>query len=115
MYNSIDIDFTVLLTHIGFEEDKKLASLLDKSLGVDIIIGGHSHTLLEEPCIVNDILIVQAGTGTNQIGRFDIVVDTDNNCIDSYEWQIVPIDNDHCSVGRRNRTVLTSGISTPSL
>ena len=45
MYNSIDIDFTVLLTHIGFEEDKKLASLLDKSLGVDIIIGGHSHTL----------------------------------------------------------------------
>ena len=84
MYNSIDIDFTVLLTHIGFEEDKKLASLLDKSLGVDIIIGGHSHTLLEEPCIVNDILIVQAGTGTNQIGRFDIVVDTDNNCIDSY-------------------------------
>ena len=77
MYNSIDIDFTVLLTHIGFEEDKKLASLLDKSLGVDIIIGGHSHTLLEEPCIVNDILIVQAGTGTNQIGRFDIVVDTD--------------------------------------
>ena len=101
MYNSIDIDFTVLLTHIGFEEDKKLASLLDKSLGVDIIIGGHSHTLLEEPCIVNDILIVQAGTGTNQIGRFDIVVDTDNNCIDSYEWQIVPIDNDHCSVDRR--------------
>ena len=31
----------------------------------------------------------------------DIVVDTDNNCIDSYEWQIVPIDNDHCSVDRR--------------
>ena len=62
-YNSIDIDFTVLLTHIGFEEDKKLAALLDPSLGVDIIIGGHSHTLLEEPCIVNDILIVQAGTG----------------------------------------------------
>ena len=81
MYNSIDIDFTVLLTHIGFEEDKKLASLLDKSLGVDIIIGGHSHTLLEEPCIVNDILIVQAGTGTNQIGRFDIVVDTDNKTV----------------------------------
>ena len=24
-YNAIDIDFTVLLTHIGFEEDKKLA------------------------------------------------------------------------------------------
>ena len=40
MYNSIDIDFTVLLTHIGFEEDKKLASLLEVSilLLVDILI-----------------------------------------------------------------------------
>ena len=28
-YNAIDIDFTVLLTHIGFEEDKKLAAMLD--------------------------------------------------------------------------------------
>ena len=97
-YNSIDIDFTVLLTHIGFEEDKKLASLLDESLGVDVIIGGHSHTIIEEPCIVNNILIVQAGTGTNQIGRFDIVVDTDNNCVESYKWQLIPINNHNCPV-----------------
>ncbi len=32
-YNGIDIDFTVLLTHIGFEEDKKLAALLDPAWG----------------------------------------------------------------------------------
>ena len=32
-YNAIDIDFTVLLTHIGFEEDKKLAAMLDPGLG----------------------------------------------------------------------------------
>lgn len=43
-YNGIDIDFTVLLTHIGFEEDKKLAAILDPDWGVDVIIGGHSHT-----------------------------------------------------------------------
>ena len=59
-YNAIDIDFTVLLTHIGFEEDKKLAALLDPAWGVDVIIGGHSHTFLEEPVLVNDIYIVQA-------------------------------------------------------
>ena len=63
-YNAIDIDFTVLLTHIGFEEDKKLAAMLDPDWGVDVIIGGHSHTKLEEPFKVNDIYIVQAGTGT---------------------------------------------------
>jgi 5'-nucleotidase len=95
-YNATDIDFTVLLTHIGFEEDKKLASLLDPSWGVDVIIGGHSHTFLTEPAVVNNIPIVQAGTGTDQIGRFDIMVDTDNNCIDSFTWKPIPINSDTC-------------------
>lgn len=95
-YNAIDIDFTVLLTHIGFEEDKKLAAQLDPAWGVDVIIGGHSHTFLTEPAKVNDILIVQAGTGTDQIGRFDITVDTDHNCVHDYTWRTIPIDDTHC-------------------
>lgn len=95
-YNSVDVDLTVLLTHIGFEEDKQLASILDPAWGVDVIIGGHSHTLPEEPAKVNDILIVQAGTGTDQIGRFDIIIDTDKNCIDSYEWKTIEITPDNC-------------------
>lgn len=33
-YNAIDIDFTVLLTHIGFEEDKRLAAILDPAWGL---------------------------------------------------------------------------------
>lgn len=91
-----DIDFTVLLTHIGFEEDKKLAELLDPNWGIDLIIGGHSHTFLEKPAVVNGIPIVQAATGTDQVGRFDIMVDTDRNCIDSYTWNLISIDDDHC-------------------
>ncbi|MBO4325652.1 MAG: bifunctional metallophosphatase/5'-nucleotidase [Clostridia bacterium] len=97
-HNSLDIDFTVLLTHIGFEEDKKLAALLDPAWGVDVIIGGHSHTFLKEAEKVNDILIVQAGTGTDQIGRFDIIIDTEKNCVAEYKWQSVPIDAEHCPV-----------------
>lgn len=95
-YRTEDIDFTVLLTHIGFDKDKMLAEALDPNWGVDIIIGGHSHTLLKEPCIVKGIPIVQAASGTSQIGRFDIMVDTDNNCIDSYTWNLIPIDDDYC-------------------
>ncbi len=95
-YHSVDIDLTVLLTHIGFEEDKKLAQQLDPAWGVDIIIGGHSHTFLNEPAMVNNILIVQAGTGTDQIGRFDLLIDTDNNCVHNYHWQSIPIDDSHC-------------------
>ena len=95
-YRTEDIDCTVLLTHIGFENDKKLAALLDPSLGVDIIIGGHSHTWLAAPCVVNGIPIVQAAVGTDQIGRFDIVIDTDRNRIDSFTWQLIPITPENC-------------------
>jgi len=95
-YNAIDIDYTVLLTHIGFEEDKRLAALLDPAWGVDVIIGGHSHTFIEEPAIVNDILIVQAGVGTDQIGRFDIEIDTQTNSTHKWKWQCIPITDKTC-------------------
>lgn len=95
-YNATDIDLTVLLTHIGFEEDQRLAAALDPSWGVDIIIGGHSHTLPPEPVVVNNVVIVQAGTGTDQIGRFDILVDTYRNKIKEYTWRTVPISSQTC-------------------
>lgn len=95
-YHSLDIDCTVLLTHIGFEEDKQLAARLDPSLGVDMIIGGHSHTFLEKPEKVNGILIAQAGTGTDQIGRFDLEIDTDTNSVHSFQWTSIPISDEHC-------------------
>ena len=95
-YRSLDIDCTVLLTHIGFEEDKMLAAQLEPSLGVDIIIGGHSHTYLEKPVEVNGILLAQAGTGTDQIGRFDLEIDTASNCIRSFAWKSIPITEEQC-------------------
>ena len=107
-YNAMDIDLTVLLTHIGFEEDKKLAAALDPDWGVDVIIGGHSHTFLDEPAVVNGIPIVQAGTGTDQIGRFDMVIDTDNNCIASYKWQAVPINEENCPKDERMEELIGS-------
>lgn len=95
-HKDTDIDFTILLTHIGHEQDIELAKKLDPSWGVDVIIGGHSHTLLEEPVNVNNILIVQAGVGTNQIGHFEIDIDTDKNAVDQYSWKTVAIDAEHC-------------------
>jgi 5'-nucleotidase len=92
-YKNDDIDLTILLTHIGFESDVQLANLLKSEWGVDIIIGGHSHTIMEQPAQENNILIAQAGVGTDQIGRFDIVVDDDTNSIIEYKWQLIPIDD----------------------
>ncbi|MDD3520049.1 MAG: bifunctional UDP-sugar hydrolase/5'-nucleotidase [Actinomycetota bacterium] len=92
-YKNDDIDLTIVLTHIGFESDIELAKLLKPEWGVDIIIGGHSHTILEKPEEVNGIYIAQAGVGTDQIGRFDILVDDDTNSIVDMKWQLVPIDD----------------------
>ena len=90
-YRNNDIDLTVLLTHIGFDSDRELARMLDPAWGVDLIIGGHSHTVLEKPACENNILIAQAGVGTNQIGRFDITVDDDTNSIVEWQWKLVPV------------------------
>lgn len=90
-YKNDDIDLTILLTHIGYDSDLELAKLLKPEWGVDMIIGGHSHTVLAEPTKVNNILVTQVGVGSNQIGRYDIEVDDDTNSIVSYKWQLIPI------------------------
>ena len=93
-YRTADIDLTVVLSHIGIEEDKALAQNLDPAWGVDMIIGGHSHTFMEQPVEENGIIIAHAGTGVDALGRFEIMIDTDKNCIASYEWKFVPINNE---------------------
>ena len=106
-YKTTSVDYTVLLTHIGFEEDKKLAEILNPDWGIDLIIGGHSHTLLNEPCVVNDIPIVQVGTGTDQIGRFDLEFD-DEKKLSSFKWECVPIDEDTCKEDRVMNELLST-------
>ncbi len=94
-YKTTKIDYTVVLTHIGIEKDKELAALLDENWRVDLIVGGHSHTFMDEPVVVNGVPIVQAGTGTDQIGRLDLEFDADKRVV-SRRWQSVPIDATHC-------------------
>ena len=92
-YKGDDIDLTILLTHIGMESDRELARLLRPEWGVDIIIGGHSHTFITEPVMENGVIIVTAGEGTNQIGRLDVVIDDDTNSIVEHHWRLVRIDD----------------------
>ena len=92
-YKHDDIDLTVAVTHIGFESDVELAKMLNPDWGVDMILGGHSHTILDQPAVVNNILIAQAGVGTDQVGRFDIVVEDATNAIIDWKWELVPINN----------------------
>lgn len=52
------------LSHLGFESDVELA---EKMGTFDVIIGGHTHTLVSNPREFNNVLIVQSGSGLNYV------------------------------------------------
>lgn len=52
------------LSHLGFETDVEVA---EKMGTFDVIIGGHTHTLVSNPREYNDVLIVQSGSGLKYV------------------------------------------------
>lgn len=106
-YKTTDIDYTVLLTHIGFENDRELAGLLRPEWGVDLIIGGHTHTLLYKPEYVNGVPIVQAGSGTGQMGRIDLTFSCDDKPeLVKFDYQMVSVTANTCPENRLIRKAL---------
>lgn len=59
-------DIVIALTHIGIKSDERLAESVK---GIDLIIGGHTHVVLEEPKWVNGTPIVQAGSHGRYVGE----------------------------------------------
>ncbi|MCE8471267.1 metallophosphoesterase, partial [Rhodovulum sulfidophilum] len=75
------IDKIVLLSHSGHETDKRIAA---ETTGIDVIVGGHSHTLLSNtdaaaagpyPTMLGRTAIVQAYAYGRYLGRVDLVFD----------------------------------------
>jgi 2',3'-cyclic-nucleotide 2'-phosphodiesterase (5'-nucleotidase family) len=62
----------VLLTHLGLDRDKKLAAAVP---GIDVIVGGHSHTVVTDPVVVGRTIIVQAGYYGLYLGVLELAVD----------------------------------------
>ena len=69
-------DVLVMLNHMGFEEDVKLAMQMPAN-SVDLIIGGHSHTKVEKDQIHNDIMITQAERRLNYATLIKLTVSPD--------------------------------------
>ncbi|WP_162920199.1 bifunctional metallophosphatase/5'-nucleotidase [Paenisporosarcina cavernae] len=58
------------LSHLGFEEDRRIAKEL---VGfVDIVVGGHSHTVVETPVMQDGVYIAQAGSLGNYVGELQV-------------------------------------------
>lgn len=64
-------DIQILLSHCGLDVDKELAAAFP---GLEAIVGGHSHSFVEEPVQVGPVVIVQAGCYGRSIGRLDLEI-----------------------------------------
>ena len=82
-------DVVVLLSHNGFDVDRKLAANVP---GIDVILTGHTHDALPEPVIVGNTLVI--GTGSN--GKFVSRVDLDvrDGGVKGYRYKLIPIFSD---------------------
>lgn len=87
-----DVDFLIALTHIGVDKDVKLVS---KSRSIDLVVGGHSHTRLEAPRMVQNlrgesIPVVQAGAHGIAVGSIivDIQGDSEYKLIDARLYDV---------------------------
>jgi len=93
------VDIVIALSHGGVEkgDDGRFTTGEDVRLpesvpGIDVVIGGHSHTELEAPIIVNDHTpVVQTGREGRNLGELVVTLDGGKLTVESY--QLHPIDD----------------------
>jgi len=68
-----NVDLVVLISHLGFPQEMKLAREVD---GVDVLLSGHTHNRIYEPALVNDTIVIQSGCHGSFLGRLDLEVES---------------------------------------
>ena len=82
-------DLVVVLSHNGFDVDKKMASIVT---GIDIILSGHTHDALPEPVLVNNTVIVASGSNGKFVSRIDL--DVRKGQMMGFKHKLIPIFSD---------------------
>lgn len=81
------VNLVIALSHLGIEKDRELAAKVD---GIDLILGGHSHTPLKEPELINDTYIFQGEPHGKSFGRIEITPpDNPNKNIGNLKYEFV--------------------------
>ncbi len=75
-------DVVIALTHIGYTQDVKLAEATD---AIDVIFGGHSHTVLETPVQIGRTWIAQGGSHARFMGRYELDSEGLRGGLDAWE------------------------------
>lgn len=65
-------DVVVMLSHSGEGEESDIAAAVS---GIDVIVGGHTHSVLQKPLVVNNTLILQTGTEFQYMGMLEFSFD----------------------------------------
>jgi len=82
-------DLVVLLSHNGFDLDRKLASKLD---GVDVILTSHTHDALPEVVKVGRTLLIASGSHGKFVARLDL--DVRGKEVKDFRFKLIPIFSD---------------------
>jgi 5'-nucleotidase len=77
-------NMVICLSHLGYEYKYNKVSdltMAKETSGIDLIIGGHTHTFLDEPTVMKnkegrDVVINQVGWGGVKLGRLDYRFDS---------------------------------------
>jgi len=82
-------DIFIVLTHLGHPVDRMMAV---KVKGIDVIVGGHSHTKVMKPAVAGNTLVVQAWEHAKALGVLDLTIQ-DRKIVkyDGYLEEIKPV------------------------
>jgi 5'-nucleotidase len=81
------VKVVVALTHLSMREDKEVARCAD----VDLIIGGHEHTLLESHA--GTAPIFKMTSDARELGRIDLNISPTTGELESIDWKVIPVDS----------------------
>jgi len=83
-----DCDLVILLSHMGVFEDQMVAATTS---GIDVILGGHTHTVIPAPIQIGNTLVVQAGEFASHLGKLSLHVDA--GVVTGWNYDLLTVDS----------------------